>query len=245
MIRLDRPPPGVPAADRRRVGVPAGDVRQQPPLGQHRPGLVDHPRHHQPQRQRRAGDLDLLLVAAGGLLAGVVPRRPVQDHGRLGDADRPGPGPDRDHLGPAPRVEHLGERAGQPGDHLAQLALAAPVQDDALAVGADDEPVAGGVPAAVMADRVGLAVDDVDRRAAQPPALGRGHHVVELVDVPRRQGGPAEPGGEHARGGAEAELHRPQRAAVVGVDDQGGAQLVAQVGVVGPDIAVALRRGAC
>ena len=152
----------------------------------------------------------------------------------------PGPGPDRHHLGPALRVAHVGERAGQAGDHLAQLALAALVQDDPLVVGADDEPVPGGVPAAVVADRVGLAVDDVDRRAAQPPPRRRGHRLVELVDVPRREGGPAESGGEHALGGAEAELHRPQRAAVGGIDGQRGAQLVAQVGVVGADVAIAL-----
>ena len=107
-------------------------------------------------------------------------------------------------------------------------------------VGADDEPVPGGLPAAVVADRVGLAVDDVDRRAAQPPPRRRGHHVVELVDVPRREGGPAESGRKHALGGAEAELHRPQRPAVGGINGQGGAQLVAQVGVVGADVAVAL-----
>jgi hypothetical protein len=95
-----------------------------------------------------------------------VPRRPVQDHGGLGDADPPGPGPDRYHLGPTLRVEHVGEGAGQAGGHLAQPALAALVQGGALAVGADDEPVPGSVPAAVMADRVGFAVDDVDRRVA-------------------------------------------------------------------------------
>ena len=115
------------------------------------------------------------------------------------------------------------------------------MQDNALAVGADEEPMAGGLPAAVMADRVGLAVDDVDRRAAQPPPSGRGHHLVQLIDVPRREGAPPTRVESMPVGGAEAELHRPQRAAGGGIDGQGGAQLVARVGVVGPDVAVALR----
>jgi hypothetical protein len=58
----------------------------------------------------------------------------------------------------------------------------------------------------------------------------------------RRQGGPADSGAEHAVGGAEAEFGRSPWASVGGVDDQGGAEFVAGVGVVRPAIAVALRR---
>src|SRR5262249_1176420 len=49
----------------------------------------------------------------------------------------------------------------------------------------------------------------------------------------------ADAGGKHAGGGAEAELHRSQRAAVIGSDGQRGAEFVARVGVVGTDVAIA------
>ena len=148
----------------------------------------------------------------------------MQDDGRLGDADLPGPLPDRHPLGLADPVANIGELAGQADDYVGQLALPALVEHDALAVGPHQEPMVGGMPAAVVSDRVGLTVDDVDRPEAEGPGAGGGHDIVEFIDMSRRQGGPADAGAEHAVGGAEAEFGRPQRSAVGGVDDQGGAE---------------------
>lgn len=88
-----------------------------------------------------------------------------------------------------------------------------------------------GIPLSPVPDRIGLAVDDVDKVGVEIPASGLVHDITQFVDVGGRVGGVAGSGGPGAVGGSQAEFHRPQGSPVDATHDQGRAEFVA--GVVG------------
>ena len=93
--------------------------------------------------------------------------------------------------------------------------------------------MAGPVPGAVVADRIGFAVDDVNRRLAGVPAPGIVRGAEEFVDVGDRFEFGTGAGGEDAVGGTQSEFHGAEGPSGIGIDDGAGAEIAAEVSGVG------------
>jgi hypothetical protein len=109
---------------------------------------------------------------------------------------------------------------------ISQLHLFALPADEALAIGANQEAVAIGVPLPVIAQSIGLAVDQVYDALSQatPEHFAHGRqHLVQMIGLRRRGHGTRTPDG---LSGAQTKLQRSNRIAVLALDQQQRGQVV-------------------
>jgi hypothetical protein len=112
--------------------------------------------------------------------------------------------------------------------HRGQQPLLAFVFHPAVVVAADDEPQALAVPAAVMIDRIGLAVDDVHARLGPGLLLDEAEGRQQAVELAVPKAARARAAGEEEPlGGPQAQVDGGNGLAVVVGQQQGGVQLIA------------------